>query len=94
VRFDPDVVRWATERQPFTLLREEQDEAGPIFVYALRDERQLLTWLLTWGRGVEVLGPDSLRASLAEEARAMLARHAAAPAAESRPMAPQPIPAT
>ena len=78
VRFDPDVVRWVRERQPFTLLREESGpdpEDGPIFVYALRNERELLTWLLTWGRGVEVLGPASLRAALADEARVLLARH-------------------
>ena len=65
-------------------------------MYALRDERELLAWLLTWGRAVEVLGPDSLRAALAEEARAMLARHAA-PLTREREAAttkPQPIPAT
>jgi predicted DNA-binding transcriptional regulator YafY len=76
VRFDDRVLRWVRERQPFTLLREEQDAVGPVFLYALRDEQELLTWLLTWGSAVEVLGPDSLRASLAEEARAILARHA------------------
>lgn len=94
VRFDPDVVRWVRERQPFTLLREEpapDPKDGSIFVYALRDERELVPWLLTWGRGVEVLEPASLRASLAEEARALLARHESPVA--SRPAA-EPIPAT
>jgi predicted DNA-binding transcriptional regulator YafY len=77
VRFDPSVERWVRERQPFYLLREEQDVAGTRFVYALRDERELLTWLLSWGAAAEVLAPPSLRAAVAAEARAILARHAA-----------------
>lgn len=77
VRFDPSVERWVRERQPFYLLREEQDADGTRFAYALRDERELLTWLLSWGAAVEVLTPSSLRAALAAEARAILARHAA-----------------
>ena len=49
IRFDQSVLRWVRERQPFVLLREDHDEAGPIFVYAVRDEQELLTWLLPWG---------------------------------------------
>ena len=77
VRFDPSVERWVRERQPFVLLREEQDADGTRFIYALRDARELLTWLLSWGAAAEVLGPPSLRAALAAEARAILARHPA-----------------
>jgi predicted DNA-binding transcriptional regulator YafY len=36
----------------------------------------MLTWLLPWGGAVEVLEPAALRARLAGEARALLARHA------------------
>ena len=85
VRFDREVVRWVRERQPFVLLREERDADGPIFVYALRDAREILAWLLPWGRAVEILSPDWLRARLAEEALAIAERHAApspAPLAE------------
>jgi predicted DNA-binding transcriptional regulator YafY len=77
VRFDRDVLRWIRERQPWVLLREEHDRDGPIFVYALRDVQELLTWLLSWGRAAEVLSPDWVRARLAEEARAIADRHAA-----------------
>jgi predicted DNA-binding transcriptional regulator YafY len=93
VRFDREVRRWVRERQPFILLREERDEHGPVFVYALRDERELLAWLLPWGRAVEVVSPAWLRTSLAEEAQAVLARHAAPPAElepERLPAAPSP----
>jgi predicted DNA-binding transcriptional regulator YafY len=89
-RFDHDVLRWVRERQPFTLLREERDADGPLFVYALRDVQGLLTWLLSWGRAVEVLDPDWLRGRLAEEALAIAARHAAA---VPGPLA-APVPAT
>ena len=86
MRFDKSVIRWVRERQPWVLLREEQDADGPIFVYALREERELLNWLLRWGSGVQVLEPAWLCDRMVAEARAILARHAT-PAAT-------PIPAT
>lgn len=76
VRFDPAVERWVRERQPYFFLREEAAAGGPVFVYALRDERELLPWLLAWGAEVVVLSPPDLRVRLAAEARAILARHA------------------
>lgn len=76
VRFDPAVERWVRERQPYPFLREDQDSVGPIFVYALRDEHELLGWLLSWGGAAEVLDPPELRARLAREAAAVLERHA------------------
>lgn len=77
VRFEPSVVRWVREQQPYPFLREEKDEAGDgqVFVYALRNEEELLTWLLGWGAKAEVLGPASLRARLVAEARGMVRRH-------------------
>jgi predicted DNA-binding transcriptional regulator YafY len=94
IRFDDDAQRWVRERQPFVLLREEHDGAGPVFVYALRDETELLTWLLPWGHAVEVLSPDWLRRRLAEEAQAMLARHATStPLPERAVEAAHPVPA-
>jgi predicted DNA-binding transcriptional regulator YafY len=79
VRFDPSVERWARERQPFTLIGEELDSRGPVFVYAMRDETALLSWLLSWGAAVEVLSPRSLRERLAQEARTIARRHAGMP---------------
>jgi predicted DNA-binding transcriptional regulator YafY len=88
VRYDRSVLRWVRERQPWVLLREERDAEGPVFVYAVREERELLSWLLSWGAAVSVLSPEWLRARLAEEAEAIAARHATPePTAE-------PIPAT
>jgi predicted DNA-binding transcriptional regulator YafY len=75
VRFDLSVARWVRERQPYTFQREELTATGLLCVYALRDEGELLAWLLGWGAAVEVLSPSSLRARLVAEARALLARH-------------------
>lgn len=72
VRFDDAVLRWVRERQPFTFVREEVDAHGPVFVYAVRDERDFLSWLLGWGASFEVLDPPSLRRRLALELRQML----------------------
>src|SRR2546425_1106898 len=77
VRFDDEALRWVRERQPYVFLREEYDAGGPVFVNAMRDEPSLVSWLLQWGRAVEVLSPDSLRAAVATEARALLAHHEA-----------------
>jgi predicted DNA-binding transcriptional regulator YafY len=79
VRFEPSVERWVRERQPFTLLGEEHDACGPVFLYAIVHQDDLVQWLLSWGSSVEVLEPASLRARLADEARALLSRHAPAP---------------
>ncbi len=92
VRFDPTVVRWVRERQPWVFLREEPGADGPVFVYALRDERELLTWLLSWGAAAELLSPPDLRTSLVHEARAILARHAEAGIGARVSLEPQPAP--
>lgn len=76
VRFAAPALRWARERQPYLFLREETDATGgPICVYALRDERELLGWLLQWGAAAEVLEPPALRERLATEAEAILAQY-------------------
>ena len=77
VRFDPSVERWARERQPFTFMREEHDARGAVFVYGIRQEAELVRWLLSWGTSVEVLSPPTLRARVRTEAQAIARRHSA-----------------
>jgi len=79
VRFQPAVERWVRERQPFTFLREERDEVGPIFVYAVRNEDDLVRWLMAWGASADVLSPPSLRIRLAAEAWMMFSKLSVAP---------------
>ncbi len=75
VRDDAPAERWLRERQPFAFVGEEQDAAGTIFIYAVRDEEALLGWLLSWGPAIEVLSPPGLRMRLAQVARDLLSRY-------------------
>jgi hypothetical protein len=75
VRFDAAVARWVRERQPYFFRREEEAAGGPVFVYAVRDQHDVLAWLLSWGGAFQVLGPPAFRRLVAEEARLVLARH-------------------
>ncbi len=79
VRFHRSVERWVRERQPFTFIREELDDRGPVFVYGIRQEDDLVRWLLTWGASAEVLNPPGIRARLATETLAMFSQYAKAP---------------
>jgi predicted DNA-binding transcriptional regulator YafY len=79
VRFAHSVQRWVRERQPFTFVREELDSGGPVFVYAIRQEREFIGWLLSWGSAAEVLDPPALRAALAAEAQQIAYQHRPAP---------------
>lgn len=84
VRFDASVVRWARERQHYLFLREEADLSGPVFVYAVRNERALLGWLLGWGTLAELIDPPELRDLLADEARAVFEKYVPAGEATDR----------
>ncbi len=67
------------ERQPYFFRREEPGPTGPVFVYAWRDDGEILPWFLGWGAAVEVLDPPALRGRLRRAAEAVLARHADPP---------------
>jgi len=41
----------------------------------VRDEQEVVQWLLGWGRYLRVLEPESLRQRIAAEAEATLRRH-------------------
>jgi predicted DNA-binding transcriptional regulator YafY len=76
IRFDPAVVRWVRERQHYTLVTDQPDEAnGAIMIYRPRSFDQIESWLLTWGEMMEVLEPPELRRRIAETARRMMSRH-------------------
>lgn len=75
VRFAPEVARWVLEDRSFYVAEALQDETGlHVTLHARRDE-DILQWLLSWGRHVQVLQPDSLRQRFISEARAILETH-------------------
>jgi len=73
--FDKDVARWVRESRSFYTVAEEETPAGLMVTLKIRQESEILQWLLSWGRHVRVLEPESLRKRLAEEAQGMLRIH-------------------
>lgn len=74
--FAPEITRWVRESQSFFAVREEETPDGLLVSFAVREERELLQWLLGWGRNVRVLAPESLRQLIAAEADVMRREHA------------------
>lgn len=100
VRFNPDIVRWVSERQHFSYSPHETAEerargAGEaVMVYRPRAFDVVDGWLLSWGDAFEVLEPPELRQRLDAIADRIAARHAPLPvpaaprdAEEARPVA-------
>jgi predicted DNA-binding transcriptional regulator YafY len=73
--FTPEVARWVRESRSFYTVTEEEVPEGLLVTLQVRQESEILSWLLGWGRHVRVLAPESLRRQIAEEAEALLATH-------------------
>jgi predicted DNA-binding transcriptional regulator YafY len=73
--FDHAVVRWVKEGRSFFTVAEEEVEEGLLVTLRVRQEDEVLSWLLGWGRHVQVLEPASLRRRVVEEAQGLLAAH-------------------
>jgi predicted DNA-binding transcriptional regulator YafY len=72
---DHEVARWAQEDPSFFRVAEEFTPEGLLLTLHVRDEKEVVQWLLGWGRHVRVLEPESLRQHIAAEAEAMLRHH-------------------
>ena len=80
VRFAPEVARWVREAPSFFAIAEEEGPDGGLLVTLhVRDESEILQWLLGWGRHACVLEPESLRQRIAEEAEALASQYIARP---------------
>jgi predicted DNA-binding transcriptional regulator YafY len=73
--FSPAAARWVQEDRSFFAVREEPRPDGLLVTFRVRQERDLLQWLLGWGAQVQVLEPASLREQMAREAEALLRNH-------------------
>jgi len=69
--FAPAVARWVQETPSFYTVAQEATPEGWLVTLRVRQERDVLQWLLGWGRHVRVLEPASLQQLVAEEAEAM-----------------------
>ncbi|GLV60581.1 transcriptional regulator [Dictyobacter sp. S3.2.2.5] len=70
--FDREVARWVHEGRSYYVTDEEEVAEGLLVTLKVRQEREILQWLLSWGRHVRILEPASLRDLLAREAQHML----------------------
>ena len=72
VLFDPAIARWVREARTYYTTCEEETPDGLLVTLQVRQESEILHWLLSWGRHAHILEPASLRQRLAEEAEGML----------------------
>jgi predicted DNA-binding transcriptional regulator YafY len=73
--FAAEVARWVQETPSFFTASMEDTPDGLLVTLQVRHEREVLQWLLGWGRAVRVLEPASLQRLIAEEAQALLRLH-------------------
>lgn len=70
--FDYEVARWVLESRSYYMTSAEETAEGLLVTLKVRQENEILQWLLSWGRHVRVLEPASVREQLLEEARGMI----------------------
>ncbi len=74
-RFDKEIARWVRESRSYFTIAEEEDAAGLLVTLKVRQENEILQWLLGWGCHVQILEPASLRQRIAKEAEGLLHNH-------------------
>lgn len=65
--FDQEVSHWVHEARPFSVVATETTPEGLLLTLRVRDERDIFQWLLSWGKHVQVLSPESLRVLMRQE---------------------------
>ncbi len=73
--FDHEIVRWVHESRNYYIVAEEDTAEGLLVTLQIRQESEIVQWLLGWGQRVRVLEPDSLRQTLQNEARGILEQY-------------------
>ncbi len=73
--FDHEVARWVREARPYATTSLEDTSDGLLLTLMVRQESEIRQWLLSWGRHVRVLEPESLRKQLLAEAEMMIRNH-------------------
>jgi predicted DNA-binding transcriptional regulator YafY len=72
VLFDSEIARWVQEARSYYVTAEEETHDGLLVTLQVRQESEIIHWLLSWGQHVRILEPESLRSRLVEEAEGML----------------------
>ncbi len=72
VLFDHMVIRWVRESRNYFIVEEEETAEGFLVTLQIRQESEIVQWLLGWGRHARVLEPESLRHRLVDEVKGIL----------------------
>ncbi len=72
VLFDAGIARWVQEARSYYITREEETPEGLLVTLQVRQESEIIHWLLSWGQHVRIVEPESLRLRLVEETEGML----------------------
>ena len=72
VLFKPEVARWVQEDSFFYIINMETQAEGLLVTLRVRQETDLVQWLLGWGSNVRVLEPATLQQRIATELAATL----------------------
>ena len=70
--FKPEVARWVRETHSYYIIESEDVPEGLLVTLFVRDEREMLQWLLGWGGNVRVLQPETLCQLLLDEAKRVI----------------------
>lgn len=73
--FSYEVQNWVQESPSFYMVAQEEVPEGLLVTLAVRHESDVLQWLMSWGRHVRVLEPQSLIEIMSQEAEAILQNH-------------------
>jgi len=73
--FNHDMMFRVQESPSGFQIAEESHPDGLLVTFAVRQDEDILNWLLSWGSQVRVLEPETLRHKLAQEAERILKNH-------------------
>jgi predicted DNA-binding transcriptional regulator YafY len=75
VLFEPEAAPWVKEDRYFFIRKKEDTPEGLLVTLELRELREAVGWLLSWGRRARVLEPIELVDMVQAEVQAILARY-------------------
>jgi predicted DNA-binding transcriptional regulator YafY len=73
--FDSEIASRVSEVPSGYQVAQEELSEGLLVTLTIRQDEDILNWLLSWGSHVRVLEPATLRQKLASEAQKMLENH-------------------
>jgi predicted DNA-binding transcriptional regulator YafY len=75
VLFDLDVAQWVQESRLFSVVSDEKTVDGLWMTLQVRDERDIFQWLLSWGKHVRIISPESLISRMRQEIEYMAEKY-------------------